>query len=375
MLFHNKRGILEKPLWFLIDLIITVIVIYYSATYVDQITSTTVFEKNFLSKDIALLIDSLYSSPGEVLLKYPQKTLWFSYEFDHNRVKVFEEKLFASSQESYFIEDKNLKFSPVTLSPQKEIENKKSFIDKYFSSANIFSIRTPDLEPGTYTDIFFDKDANKLGITKEKIEHKIEFRCQEIPTKEDTKQKAILIDQGYTNNEEPDMLAASIGYSIYNNIKESFRQVYHSRIGEIWDLKSNIKKIDDTTLNKRLDSSDMIISIKIGDNQNKLNTVKAYYSSESNEEIKKKSEKLACLILNKLLDESELKIDGANTLPVKNQLDIKKDKVAVLLEIGNMQIKENNPIKQTETISRIGKSISEGIIKYYREENEDVIQE
>lgn len=371
MLLHNKKGILEKPLWFMIDLIITVVIFYYSATYIDQITSTTVFEKNFLSKDLSLLIESLYISPGNVALKYPQKTLWFSYEFDHNKVKVFEKRLFESYSEAYFIEDRNLKFDPVTLSPQKEIENKESFINKYFSSANIFSIRTPTLESGTYVDIFLDKDQNVLMIAKEKIEHKTLFKCPKIPTENDSK-NAILIDQRYVNNKEPDALAASIGYSVYNNIKGSFMQVYHSRIGDIWDLKSNTEKIDETTLNKRVDSSDMIIGIKIGDNLNKFNTVKAYYSSESDEEVQKKSEKLACLILNEILDKNELKIDGSNIIPIKNQLGIKKDKVAVLLEIGNIQIEEDSLIKQPETISWIGKSISEGIKKYYSEENEKI---
>ena len=200
MLFNNKRGILEEPLWFLIDLIIISIVFYYSASYVDQITSTTIFEKIFLSKDIALLIDSLYASPEEIELQYPQNTLWFGYGFDHNKVSVFEKKLFITKRESYFMEDKNMGFTPVTLSPEKEIED-KSFINKYFSSVTVFSRKTPPLEEGAYVNIFLNKNLNELSISNEKVIYADKFRCPEIETKEDSKQKVLLIDQKYTGNE------------------------------------------------------------------------------------------------------------------------------------------------------------------------------
>jgi len=53
--------------------------------------------------------------------------------------------------------DDNLEFYPALLEPAKQVEERETFLSRYFSEANIFSRKTKELEPGTYVNIFFDK--------------------------------------------------------------------------------------------------------------------------------------------------------------------------------------------------------------------------
>jgi len=68
--FKNKKGMLEKPLWVIIDLVILFLVFYYSASYVDQVTSRIGFEKAYLSRDVVLLINTIYAAPSDIELQY-----------------------------------------------------------------------------------------------------------------------------------------------------------------------------------------------------------------------------------------------------------------------------------------------------------------
>lgn len=359
MTFHSKKGILEKPLWFLIDLILAVIIFYYSATYVDQITSTTSFEKSFLSRDLALVIDSLYAAPAEVMLQYPQKTLWFSYKFDHNKVSVFERKLLSLSKTAYFIEDKDLEFQPTVLNPKKEVED--SFVKRYISQVNIFSTKTPDLEPDTTVSIFLDKGTRELKISNEKVYRQIKLECPEVSTKDNPTQKTLLIDQTHINNVEIDALTTSTGYAIYNQLRTNFKDITHTRVGEIWDLQRNTEKINELTKQRRIEQADVILSIKIGTNPNMKNILKIQYSQESEENIQRKSEKLACFIANELGSEREIRIESASIIPTTRPI---KDKISVLIELGNVH-DPNNMIKQPEKVTKIGELIKKAVLDYY----------
>ena len=66
----------------------------------------------------------------------------------------------------------------------------------------------------------------------------------------------------------------------------------------------------------------------------KKNVVKVYHSRN------KYSEKLACLVLNNMLDNAELNIFGANIIPGVDLIS-EEDKIAVLVEVSNIQIEKD----------------------------------
>lgn len=104
----------------------------------------------------------------------------------------------------------------------------------------------------------------------------------------------------------------------------------------------------------------LIIAISFSDKGNDV--VKAYVPLENNEE----SKGLACSILNKISDNSDLFLKGTVIVPVDTTLEedkhiLNSDKVVVLLEIDIDYLDEDK-------LRMIGESIAEGINRYYKNE-------
>ena len=107
---HKKAGIFEKPIWFVIDLVVALVVFLIAVRYVDFQLDQTTFEKRYLANDIALLVDALYASPHPVVYAYPQQTFWFTYGFQKNGIIVSENTLLASKAGAAFTPDANAPF-------------------------------------------------------------------------------------------------------------------------------------------------------------------------------------------------------------------------------------------------------------------------
>ena len=373
MLIYEKRGlftskkatIFEKPIWFLIDLVISIVVFIMLLSYVDRVGESLTFERDYLAKDISLLIESIYASPSSLVLKYPQNTFWFDYKFEDNKVTVSEKGLGKKSPYE-FISDKNMDFEEKTISPKKEFKDKRSFMEKYFSPSTMFSVHKPKLPEGASISLYFLKDNKRLAIDKNELSLRPnKLICSDVITQENIKEKTLLIDQGdWNKNDKRPEITAAIAFSIYSSTKDKFKEIKHTRIGELEDLKT--ERTDTTTIKENIASSDMIIAFNIGSYKDQRNVIKAYYSSESNDELKEKSKKLACLIMNKILINEKLgNIDGISITESDNSL-IENDKVSVLFEIGNINInKENNIMLKVDGVTGIARSIEEGVEQYY----------
>ena len=107
----------------------------------------------------------------------------------------------------------------------------------------------------------------------------------------------------------------------------------------------------------------IIISIRANDNDEI--TLKAIVSSKAEETIKTKSQKLACLILNKFAQNPNLKNFKIHTVnpvlkePSEEEI-LYNNKVSIILELGNIENKEF-----FEKTGDIAFSIISGIEDYY----------
>ncbi len=118
------------------------------------------------------------------------------------------------------------------------------------------------------------------------------------------------------------------------------------------------------------DSNSIIISISTGSMQSSTTAyLKAYYNINSDEQTRKKSRKLGCLILNSILHkEGLLKVGYIQGLQViasdseKTDKILPPGKVGVILEIGNIQIPKNdNFLSQKEDLAgAIFSAVNEG---------------
>ena len=122
----NKKGMSDLFLTIIISLVLVVEITFTLWGFVAKIQDNTAYEQEFLARDMATIINSVYASSGDVLLNYPsyRNTFRFSYDFSANEVSVSDAK--KSFEATYhFVEDTSLKFTYTSLYPGS-IENKGS---------------------------------------------------------------------------------------------------------------------------------------------------------------------------------------------------------------------------------------------------------
>lgn len=94
----------------LIGFILLAIVVSLMLVKIQQESSPDKYDKKFLAQDTAMFIDTLYSSPNNIVVKYPQKTYDYSFNFKESKVIVSNEKYPAAVELFGFTEDYNTKF-------------------------------------------------------------------------------------------------------------------------------------------------------------------------------------------------------------------------------------------------------------------------
>ena len=72
----------------MIDLILLFLIAVGFLAFVAQVASSTLFEKNYLARDLALLVDTAYAAPGSVNYLYEGNASRFVLVFGSNRVGV-----------------------------------------------------------------------------------------------------------------------------------------------------------------------------------------------------------------------------------------------------------------------------------------------
>ncbi|MBW2977600.1 hypothetical protein KY331_02025 [Candidatus Woesearchaeota archaeon] len=255
----NKRGGMRGAWWFMIDLVFVVVLFFLLTTFIDNVGESTTFEKNFLARDVSLLLDSLYTAPSNVEINYPQDTFWFDFRFEENTVQVFDATQNPDpplTQRAFFpfMEDRNLLLEYQTVSPEEKAEWKKTFLQKVFPT---LTRSKPEQTPGTEVKLQFVKTTDGIAINKKLNTNKLTCPIAEVakPT------KVILMPQ--TGD------LAQITQALSTNIENSEKADYVPT-----EMPDMIIKIN---------QKDQSLQAKIKPNS-------------------QQSRKLACLILNNLLD-------------------------------------------------------------------------
>jgi len=89
-LFKGKRGV-ELSLWTIVQLILILVFVFFPLWEFVLSDHYKLFERRFVSKDIALMIDTLYAAPGDVYYTYDQDTEGLGFNFSKNYANVFYE--------------------------------------------------------------------------------------------------------------------------------------------------------------------------------------------------------------------------------------------------------------------------------------------
>ena len=88
-IFLHKKAQDNEIYHILIQILIAIMVYWALQSYIDSVAKDTLFEKLYLSKDIALLINTIYGGPGEVNYLYTNiKAELNTFEFDFKEQKA-----------------------------------------------------------------------------------------------------------------------------------------------------------------------------------------------------------------------------------------------------------------------------------------------
>jgi len=321
---RGKMSIFKKaqtrPIYhILFQVLIAVTVYWILQSYIDSVAKDTMFEKSYLSKDLALLIDTIYSSPGEVDYLYTNDRAElnkFEFDFDKQKVSVV------------------------------EIEGKEKIKVEYPYGEDLrFPYSGKKIQ--RVNQIALSKTKSNLEINpnfKSKIE---KIKCPDINTKLDVKKLRILIYSSEAGTAE------NIGKKLAEKLKSSFKEATYSDLD-----KAKAKSKD----------FDLILGVKFNIDDKEKNVIKTSIYSLASEDVKEKSHKLACRMINKLIDE-DYPITYAymgiyDLMPIKE-----KDKINVVLDLGN--IKNSvwiNTINDEDKANGLINSLSATIIQFYQNE-------
>ena len=129
-LFNDKSGISHDLFFNVFELILAAIVIIALFKFVNDVAEQTIFAKNYFARDMSLLVNALYAAPGEVSYIYNEDTSNFIFDFNSNKLTVYEE---GDTEENrnilyFYAENENIPFQDTALSHEegKKIKFSKS---------------------------------------------------------------------------------------------------------------------------------------------------------------------------------------------------------------------------------------------------------
>jgi len=88
LIFSNKKGIIHDLFFNVFELILAFIVILSLLNFVSDVAEQTLFRKNYLARDISLLVNTLYAAPAKVEYVYDGDMKDMVIEFSENRIRV-----------------------------------------------------------------------------------------------------------------------------------------------------------------------------------------------------------------------------------------------------------------------------------------------
>lgn len=310
MLLRNKKAMERESLWWFIDLFMLLMIIYLVFSHINRIGEQKTFQQRFLANDLALMVDTLYASPGNIYINYPQNTLWFGISFTKNKVEIFENKKDPANlkESANFIEDNHIVFEHKLFAPTEKQKSKETFVQKYLPVFYLLKRKTHGQEDKTL-DLTFIKDHNEIKILDTKTTPIINIlNCNSI------NKKFGIIFITDTNNENFFQLASPI-------------------LGIVGKIISK-----DELSSIRLNDDSLFFYISIKENTD-YDYIKSYFDAESGE---KSLHTLSCNIVNDILsagfgEETEAASIPQNKITLTNKLALEKDSNIMILELSKKE--------------------------------------
>jgi len=138
--FKCKRGMTHESFFNIFDILMVATVIVAILLFINDVVQQTIFEKNYMARDMSILINTLYAAPGEVVYNYNENVQGFIFDIADNNVNVYRKQDKDTLNVFYpFAKNNNIPIQDKTLSYEKERVK-----IKFHKSAEFISVDKPD---------------------------------------------------------------------------------------------------------------------------------------------------------------------------------------------------------------------------------------
>jgi len=118
--FNCKKGMTHELFFNVFELVLASIVLLALLFFVNGIVKQTIFEKNYLARDLAGLINTVYAAPGELTYRYNENAAGFTFDFGSGKVDVRSESKDPENVFYPFAKNDRISFQYKTLSYAKD---------------------------------------------------------------------------------------------------------------------------------------------------------------------------------------------------------------------------------------------------------------
>jgi hypothetical protein len=336
----RRADVNEDILWLMGEMIFVIIFALGVYSYVASVEHDTLLEKNYLSRDVALLVDTIYAAPGNVV-----------YDYSHDLVNISEYSFTLKSQRSGVLEKGGTQTILYWYADDKKNGN---ILDA--------DIRMPE-------SIKLCNTGGKVTAGREQCGEINTLQCPEVETKTESvpliilnpvyggKEKGLVsTDQAAYESEYARGIARSLNGLLASSGRfrvESTRDLNN----DLWD-DSTLSQDERTAILKGKDYA-AVITIGVGDYSPSRNPVTAYMATKHSV----RDEKLACMIEN-FLAAGNMEVTSIS--PVLSSGGVlssdRAGAVHIELDIGNIENYHSSVLADPDGTAKI---IYDAIAEYY----------
>jgi len=318
----GKRAQMHPILWVLIELCLVAVIFLAFFTKLADVKNDVLFDKIYLSKDIALLTDAVYASPGDLSYVYGGKVKNFSVSFNNDRISIYQNKL---------------------VNPQVFPYVKDSTIDTKFDYTHLSVFNK--------TDINFEKLADTLTVTGGKKTFVSDnLGCAKALTTKFRREKDGVVLDPYYHEPFP-------GLKLFKTTESNVS----------WQLANTVLATvasDFPATSTRRGHGEMVKSIRYAETKNKQFSISFMLQDDSSVNIQIKDEglenkKLACLLINGL---SELDGMSKGIISITDDEFVKNNEATVSIMV---ELPKDVDYTNRRTRENIGAKIKEALVGYY----------
>jgi len=122
LIFNNRKGLTYELFFNVFELTLAAIIAIALFSFVSDVAEQTIFKKNYLVRDLALVVNTLYASPGDVIYNYDEDITEFKLKFSENKITVTRKAVDEDLTNIFypFAENKNIPFIYKTIIFEEE---------------------------------------------------------------------------------------------------------------------------------------------------------------------------------------------------------------------------------------------------------------